>query len=157
MSEEWLIDGYNLLYTITPKNQKKSKISKEAVFGLLADFASAGDRRVLMVLDGKGGDEEFQAFKTKSFGVVYSQSVSADSYIEKYLYENKGRGMKMVVTRDRAVAQIARGTGARVMEPGEFLELLESGRKDAADILFKHKAKAHGFNRPFGDKLKDNP
>ena len=54
-------------------------------------------------------------------------------------------------------AHLAKFDAAHLDAMTVFLELLESGRKDAADILFKHKAKAHGFNRPFGDKLKDNP
>ncbi len=152
MPEEWLIDGYNLLYDLK-KSRTSPAVSREQLFGLLASFASMGERRVLMVLDGVGNDAEFESCRTAAFQIIYSQSVSADSYIEKYLYDKKGKVRFVVVTRDRAIANIASGTGARVMDPRVFMETMAEGQKDGADILFQHKVKAHGFNRPFDGKL----
>ncbi len=155
MSEEWLIDGYNLLHDFVSHNKNKIKASRDVLFGLLANFASAGERSVMIVLDGKGRDEEFGSHNTKSFRAVYSQALSADSYIERYLYEKKAGSGMIVVTRDRAITLMARGGGARVIGTKEFLELLGSMKKDNEDILFKHKVDGHGFNRPFEDKLRD--
>jgi len=155
MSEEWLIDGYNLLHDFVSHNKKKIEISKDLLFGLLANFASAAERSVMIVLDGKGKDEELESYNTKSFRAVYSQALSADSYIERYLYEKKAGSGMIVVTKDRAITLMARGAGARVIGTREFLELLGSMKKDNEDILFKHKVEGHGFNRPFKDKLKD--
>lgn len=149
MIEEWLIDGYNLLHDV---QSKKGGPSRDRLFALLAGFASP-ERRVLMVLDGIGDDEEFRAFRTPSFEIVRSQAVSADTHIERYLCEHKGRAMLVVVTRDRAVARMARGSGARVLDTREFMAVLASAETERSDALFKNRVRSHGFNRPFGDKL----
>ena len=149
MFEEWLIDGYNLLRDVS--SQKGiAKLSREMLFGLLADFAAQGQRKVLMVLDGCGNDDEFEAYRTKAFNIIYSQSVTADSVIEKTLYEKKGLGHFMVVTKDRAITQIARGLGSRVTEPEEFMALLKAQTKENDQILFNEKIRSREFNRPFG-------
>ncbi len=153
MLEEWLIDGYNLLHGSASQSKPK-KLSREALFDLLAGFASSGDRKVLLILDGRGNDDEFEAYRTKFFSILYSQSVTADSVIEKILCEKKGSGLFMVVTQDRAVSQMARGSGSRVMKPLEFMQLVKTSVKDREDILFNEKVKSHGFNRPFEKKLK---
>ena len=155
MLEEWLIDGYNLLHSAAPPGNKKGGVSREALFGLLAGFASAEERKVLMVLDGQGNEREFGAYQTKNFSVVYSQTLTADSVIEKMLCEKKGAVSFRVVTKDRAVCQMARGFGARVMAPEEFMTLLGARRKENDEILFGEKVRSHGFSRPFEEKLKN--
>ena len=155
MLEEWLIDGYNLLHSAAPPGNKKRGVSREALFELLAGFASSDERKVLMVLDGKGNEQEFGAYQTKNFAVIYSQALTADSVIEKMLCEKKGTAAFRVVTKDRAVCQMARGLGARVMAPEEFMTLLGARRKENDQILFGEKVKSHGFSRPFEEKLKN--
>jgi len=127
---------------------------RQDLFEILANFSGQGDRRLTLVLDGKGNDEEFRPYLHKTFHIVYSQSVSADSYIEKIVYEKKGKVPLMVVTKDRAITNMARGGGARVMNPEDFIDLVKSSKEEGKDILFKHKVESHGFNRPFQDKLK---
>lgn len=121
--------------------------------GALANFAEGRGCKVLMVLDGTGPAQELEVYKTKYFEVCYSQSVSADSVIERHLYQNKGSSF-VVVTGDRAVTQMARGSGARVMTPEDFSQLLEEFQKERKDLLWKRETDAREFNRPFGDKLK---
>ena len=154
MLEEWLIDGYNLLHSVSSDKSKKQGVSREALFELLASFASSEDRKVLMVLDGHGNDDEWSAYRTKVFSVQYSQSATADTVIEKILYERKESASFVVVTQDHAVSQIARGCGARVMKPGEFMVLIQTSAKEREQILFHEKVRSHGFNRPFDKKLK---
>ena len=155
MLEEWLIDGYNLLHSTASPGSKKQGVSRERLFELLASFASSEQRKVLMVLDGQGDDQELGAYQTKNFAVIYSKASTADSVIERMLYEQKGTASFSVVTKDRAVCQMARGLGARVMEPDKFIELLNAGRKENDQILFGEKVKSHGFSRPFEEKLKN--
>ena len=106
MPEEWLIDGFNLLYRF--KNRQLS-----ALFGLVADFAASKHCIALVVLDGKGNEEEYAAFQTPSLQIRYSREVSADAVIERRLCEKKGQAVFVVVTGDRAITQMARGSGDR--------------------------------------------
>ena len=154
MNEVWLIDGYNLLHGLARFESKKA-ISREALFFALAGFSSDHEREVLMVLDGKGNEAEFSAFMTTHFKIRYSQKVSADALIEKALHDHPAKASVCVVTEDRAIRQMARGFGARVMESREFYELLKRENKDKNGLLFKETVKGHGFNRPFDKKLKD--
>lgn len=152
MLEEWLIDGYNLLHGVRSK-KKSGTLSREILFELLAGFASQDNRKVLMILDGYGNDDELEPYRTKSFAIQYSKTMTADSVIEKMLYDKKGSGSFIVVTKDRAVTQIARGLGSRVIEPAEFMKLMKASVQESDSILFKEKVKSHGFNRPFDKKL----
>lgn len=154
MTEEWLIDGYNLLHDCA---DLRPKITRSQLLDRLAEFASESDRLVCMVLDGQGNDHEFRAHQTAQFHAVYSQNISADAYIEKYVCANARARRIMVVTNDRAIASMARGSGASVVSGAEFRRLLGESGKSRADQLFSHRVKAHGFNRPFSDKLKDKP
>ncbi|OIO39569.1 MAG: hypothetical protein COT00_01250 [Candidatus Omnitrophica bacterium CG07_land_8_20_14_0_80_50_8] len=154
MIEEWLIDGYNLLHVAASSKNTKQGASREALFDLLASFASGGERKVAMVLDGVGDEREFDVYRTKFFEIIYSNALTADSVIEKILCERKGTVPFMVVTNDRAVTQVARGLGARVMRSEEFMTLIRSGKCENEQILFKEKVKSHGFNRPFEEKLR---
>ena len=151
-SEEWLIDGYNLLHSVS---SRKSASLRETLLTQVADFASASGYQVRFVLDGVGSDDEFSSFRTKNFQVVYSQKTSADCYIERWLFENRGKVRQVVVTSDRAISRMARGGGGRVIDPSEFLNLLKEAKGDSKDILFKQNVKSHGFHRPFDDKLKE--
>jgi len=168
MPEEWLIDGYNFLHSLNSRKAKpSSKISRESCLSRIAAFTASQHCQVTVVLDGVGQDDEFTGLRlpvparpaggrqagARGFCVVYSGPVSADAHIEKYLFENKGKASFVVVTEDRAIADMARGSGACVMDAQSFMERLEAAEKDSGDILFKHKVKAHGFHRPFEDKI----
>lgn len=128
-------------------------MTRERLFALVADFAAHGGRKTLMVLDGKGPAADLASCETAYFSVMYSGAATADTYIERYLCENKQRVSFVVVTGDNAIARLALGWGARVKRADEFLELLAEAEKERADRLFQDKIKGHGFNRPFGDKL----
>ena len=147
LSEYWLIDGYNVLHE--SRGGAKKRPSRELLFSRLAGFASSGPRQVLVVLDGVGPDEEWIACRTPNFSVVYSQKVTADSHIERILCAEKGRFNFMVVTRDRAVIEMSRGSGARVMSPEDLLSLIGDAGKEGDETLLKERIRAHGFNRPF--------
>ncbi len=163
-----MIDGYNLLHNLNSRKAKpSSKISRESCLSRIAPFAASKRCQVTVVLDGVGHDDEFTGFRlpvparpaggrqagARGFCVVYSGPVSADAYIERYLFENKGKASFVVVTEDRAMADMVRGSGARVMSIRNFIDQLKAAEKESGDILFKHKVKAHGFHRPFEDKI----
>jgi len=152
MAEEWLIDGYNLWHE-TKREETRSRLSP-AFLARIADFAAARDARVLVVLDGQGSDEEFRPYSTDQFSIVFSKDITADSYIERRLFQNKGKMTMRVVTRDRALSNVARGSGAYVTDPATFNEMLADSKKGEGNILFEEKVRGHGFSRPFEQALK---
>ena len=155
MAEQWLIDGYNLLHALKSFASPKIPLSREQLFGLLVEFASFKKIQTLLVLDGAGDEGELRAYRTDFFEAVYSHAVSADACIEKYLFQHRQTKSLVVVTDDRAVSNMGRGGGARVLSTSTFAEMLKECKKEEADVLNKKKAREHGFHRPFEDKLKD--
>ncbi len=157
MNEEWLIDGYNLLHAITSlKNSPHSWPSdRVGLCSLLAGFAASKKQNMQAVFDGVGAPAEMKVHSTRYFEAVYSQKVSADHYIEKYIYTHKSVKRFIVVTDDRTITDIAHGGGARVLKNSLFLEMLrEAGKEDKAS-LDRQEIRSHGFNRPLDQKLKD--
>ena len=155
MAEQWLIDGCNLLHALQSQTSKRSSLSREKLFALIAEFASFKKTHTLLVLDGVGDEGELRAYRTAYFEAVFSQKDSADACIEKYLFQHRQTQDLVVVTDDRAISNMGRGGGARVLSTSMFAELLKECRKEASDVLHKEKSREHGFNRPFEDKLKD--
>ncbi len=165
MSEEWLIDGYNLIHDIKssrgvsypflpPSLVSGGAPSREVLCSVLAGFAAFKKTKVRMVLDGVGNPEELQVHTTIYFQAVYSQKVSADHYIEKFIYDNKAITAFVVVTNDRTITEMARGGGARVLKNSQFLEMLKETGVESKAALHKEDARSHGFNRPFEHKFK---
>lgn len=162
MSEAWYIDGYNVVHDLAAPPSKKRpansrKIVLSELFSKLAGFAASAERRLLVVLDGVGDNNEFRAYRTQSLDIVYSERVSADAYIERALFGARGRARLFVVTRDRALAQVALNGGAQVVTPKDLMERVAKDRQEKRDILHSHDVKAHGFHRPFEEKLKETP
>ena len=155
MAEQWLIDGYNLLHALQSQSPTKTFLSREKLFALVAEFASFKKIHILLVLDGAGDQGQWHAYQTVYFEVMFSQKVSADACIEKYLYEHRDKQRLVVVTNDLAITNIGRGSGASVLGTSQFFELLKECKKEASEFLQKEKSREHGFHRPFQDKLKD--
>ena len=155
MTDEWLVDGYNLLHARPSGRSQNNKKNREELLAALAGFAAAKGQRMRVVLDGAGQPAELEFHHTALLRVVYSQKVSADACIEKLLYEHRSQVRFTVVTDDRAISDIARGTGAVVFGTGPFLEMMKESQKESSETLHKNKLRSHGFHRPFEDKLKD--
>ena len=153
MAEQWLIDGYNLLRALQSQGSSKAALPREKLFALVAEFASFKKLHTLLILDGAGDEGQLQAYRTDCFEVVFSQKVSADTYIEKALYERRGKVQLTVVTNDRAIVNIARGGGAGVLSTSQFFDLMKETRKESEEFLQKEKTRGHRFHRPFEDKL----
>lgn len=153
MKEEWLIDGYNLLYDLQSR-QKHAGVSRNSLCELLAEFASSKQSKVILVFDGVGPNEEWSSYRTEWFEVFYSQKISADAFIERSLFERRGQANLMVVTNDHAITNIAVGGGAHALKGSVFLESLRTAEKTRKEVLDRQRVETHGFNRPFDEKLK---
>ena len=150
MNEEWLVDGYNLLHRV---RARAPKISRESLCDFLASFASAEKIKLTAFFDGAGNDSEFDSFRTEFFSARYSQKVSADAAIERTLFEHRAKCRMLVVTDDRAIRDIAHGSGARVLGLEQFLERARESGKETREVLDRESMRSRGFHRPFDEKL----
>src|SRR5262245_52479517 len=135
MAEQWLIDGYNVFHSLRSNSSRKPPLQREQFFALLAEFASLKKIHTLLVLDGVGAQSEMDGYRTDHFEIVFSQKTSADACIEKYLFQHRQTQDLVVVTDDRAVANIGRGGGARVISTSLFADMLKDCKKEASEDL----------------------
>ncbi len=151
MEKSWIVDGYNLLHSGDRCSSQKQ--SREDLLTKLANFASVEMSRVTVVLDGKGPQSELDKYHTSFFEAVYSQEIPADAFIEKLASKSPSKLATTVVTSDRAIQNMAFGSGVCVVSSSEFSQTLKEFDKNLNDTLFKKKFESHGFNRPFEKKF----
>ena len=133
-------------------------LTLQALINLITAFVALKGVEVDLILDGAmPGVSDLELKPIQNFKIINSDRVTADTCIEKVLCENKAKGVFWVVTEDRALCDVSRGFGARVLAPGEFMELLRECERQERDIAFERKVDAHRFNRPLDDKLKNFP
>ena len=121
-----LVDGENLFRALPlggGRGSLKGKSAATEEFLQRLELAAANrDWEVVVVLD---GPERFLRRETGPLVIRYApKGTTADTLIERLVYQAKERAQVVVVTRDRAEADLVLGLGARVWDPRRFLEEL---------------------------------
>ncbi len=86
--------------------------------------AVSRDWQVTVVFD---GPERFLSREAGPLVVRYARGKTADTLIERLVYEASDRSQAVVVTQDRAEANLVLGLGARVWDAARLLEELREG------------------------------
>lgn len=81
--------------------------------------AAAKDWEVIVIFD---GPERFLPRESGPLVVRYARGKTADTLIERTVYQAPDRTQVVVVTEDRAEANLVLGLGARVWTSQRFLE-----------------------------------
>ena len=139
MALHYLIDGYNLLHVapqIKGMLRHNLEAAREALIEQAAQFAAVSRHPVTLVFDGRGG--HYAARHTHpsapSLEIVYSpERHSADTVIERLVYESPARSDLVVVTGDRGLRDLVRGLGAFSMQPESFLTTVWETRNRTSD------------------------
>lgn len=127
----WLVDGFNVLNVALLRGESRHGFWRAEARGRLLELAEAlaGARgpphpaaEVVVVFDGPrpAASEEQGAAR-----LVFA--ASADAWLLRAVREAPDPSEVAVVTADRKLADRARHRGARVVEPGLFLERCRSG------------------------------
>lgn len=116
-----ILDGNNLFQALNiGGNQDLAKA--EQFLQRLERAAVSRDWEVTAVFDGR---ERFLPRESWPLIVIYARhQQTADSVIERLVYQSPDRGCVIVVTLDRAEANLVLGLGARVWTPQRLLEEL---------------------------------
>lgn len=151
-SETWLFDGWNVLHGLSSLLQKR--LSSEALTSLISGYCAQNGYHGLLIWDGFGPGASAPAAQPAAglLSVIFSDRLTADAVLERYLYDHRGQGEFVAVTDDGAMTRVARGLGARVFSVKRLAELLDESRQERDDRDHKGRADSHGFNRPF-DRL----
>ena len=118
-----IVDGNNTFHTLKLE-LGPGTAPAEAFLQKIELAAATRDWEATVVFDGP------QRYLPRESGLLVVQYAgggkTADSQIERMVYQTKNRSEVVVVTRDRAEADLVLGLGALVWSPERLLEELEA-------------------------------
>ena len=138
-----IVDGYNIIHS-WPK-LKKMQGSLERVrnelIKIMTNYQDFMGNEVKIVFDGQfltktRSHRKLQKEKGMHAEVIYSKkSQTADSVIERMVYENQDRSKVLVASSDSMLSQLVRGMGARVISPEELEREVKSVQKEIKNFI----------------------
>jgi predicted RNA-binding protein with PIN domain len=145
----YYVDGYNVIYkssVLRPLALQDYEAAREALIDMVAQLCAATHQHITIVFDGKA--QHFPALPphqrgAKTLHVVYSSnSLSADSVIEREVYKAPNRLELCVVSNDRGLRDLCRNMGALTMEADSFLATVNEVSQDIHQNLERTRAPA---------------
>lgn len=133
-SEEFVIDGYNLLYKLYPlKEPETLRHRRQELETRLQGFQQKSRALVTLVYDGKTIRET--SFSCSPFRIVYTATgTSADRWIVDYVKSlNTKRKMVTIVSCDQEICLYGRAYGAKCLSCTEFIAMLDSEKHPAGN------------------------
>jgi predicted RNA-binding protein with PIN domain len=115
-----IVDGYNIIYAWPELSSIKDvslEDAREALIGVLADYAALGRLQVTVVFDShRRPDAPGSAETIAGVRVIYSgRKTSADSVIERLIFEAKNADEVTLATSDGVQRDLALGKGIKTM------------------------------------------
>ncbi len=142
MSELHLVDGYNVLHKCSWLKSLLNhdlETAREALIDKVAHYCAQSGTRVRIVFDGRGRQIPESVAHNRSVGnleIMYSPAqLTADSVIERMVYETPRKMDVIVVTNDRGVRDLCRGMGSLVMDAENFLRSIRESSRDTSETL----------------------
>ncbi len=152
-----VIDGYNVLFQWDElKELREANIdgAREALIEVLENYQGFTGTGITLVFDGyrlKGNTGE--TMKYGDMNVVYTgEGMTADRYIEDFIYTNGKKYDLTVVTSDRMVQMASFGDGSGRMSSRDLYLDVISASEDIKDILNRRKRETY---RPFEEAFKE--
>lgn len=121
----YLVDGYNLIFSLTDSKKKLQTLREEAILFLQKQFKL---RKITGQLVFDGAKEKEFSYPSPLIVVFAPKGQSADAYIVEQLEGAKHPKQMTVVTNDKGLARHAKSNGAKVLENEEFLHWLMKKR-----------------------------
>ncbi|MFC1736464.1 NYN domain-containing protein [Candidatus Hydrogenedentota bacterium] len=135
MPDTLIIDGYNVIHhddgMKSVLNNYGPEEARSALISVLCKLPLSRDDRIIVVFDGKSGVGDGPTEKApKGIKIVFSKgSDTADTVIERMIYQQKSNKCTTVVSRDNHLRDLCIGLGAGVMSPDNFLSEISVNRK----------------------------
>ncbi len=123
---EYLLDGYNILFSLDNSSQG-FKVQREKLIEYLQERFTALKLKGLLIFDGFHRKEEESGRSYKSpLEIIYTpKDQNADSFIVEKIQLSKNPKEFVLVTNDAGLKRHARALGSRVQPAQEFLLSLE--------------------------------
>ena len=146
MSERWiLVDGYSVLHAWARFGTRKARSlslqqRREALVGLMRQFADHSGRRVTVVFDGYAAKHKLEG-KEPSHGVeiVFSErGKTADDTIERMVAQAEHKARIQVVTSDNMERRTVETMGAHTLSAEVFEAEVDAALRDLAGSVRQH-------------------
>jgi len=130
-----MVDGYNIIHAwddlkkIAAQNLQQSR---DYLVRILTDFALSHNKKVIVVFDGKKASHWTEQLPCPNLKVIFTSSEnSADTEIERIVYNSSCKEKILVATSDRTEQLMVARMGARYINTGQFYNFIE----DSQEIL----------------------
>lgn len=135
---EYLIDGYNLIFSLIKSKESLQTLRQQVIRYLQKKFTS---RKLsgMVIFDGAHRrDEESGLSYPSPLIVAYTpKGQSADAYIVEQISIAHNPKEIMVITNDKGLIRHAKSAGAKVMGNDEFIEWLKKKKRPSSTTLMK--------------------
>jgi len=137
----YYVDGYNVIYhspRLRPLALDDIEAARDAFVDKVARYCSSSGECARIVFDGRGRRPSRRPTQCGSPGVeiIYSpEKLSADSMIERMVYNAPNRREIIVVSADQGIRDLCRGMGALVMASQNFLDRVLAELNDVSQSL----------------------
>lgn len=145
MATHYFIDAYNVMLKSTVL-RAAAHLDLERARDMLLDyvqcFCLSGDHEVTVVFDGReqhrNGTIAPHEVKAPGVHILFSpHQTSADSVIERLIYQQTNRMNCVVVSNDRSLRDQCRGMGTLTMEADSFINSVRQIQRSARETLTK--------------------
>jgi len=137
----YVIDGYNLFFYLD-LDPGELQASREQLIDRLKQFVNQGSDDFIVVFDGR---EEGDPESLGRMRVVFSKD--ADQYIKDLTQTRKKAEEVIVVSSDKAILHIAKGTNAKTMKCNQFLEKMNRHQQTSTQDLKPHGSSQADYER----------
>jgi len=152
MSTRYYVDGYNVLHKsrmLQPLLRRSLETAREALIDRIAQFCVSTSNEVILVFDGQTAHQasEVDHYRgVRNLTVLYAPAThSADTEIERRVYQERNRLGVVVVSNDRGLRDLCRGMGALTMETESFLASTRETRQEMESVIARTRKESPSF------------
>ncbi len=145
MAEHYFVDAYNVIHkssSLRPVAAHNLERAREMLLDKVVCFCMTGNKHVTVVFDGRQQEasQSVAAVDGHVTGmrIIFSPvNTSADTVIERLIYQESNRMQCIVVSNDGGLRSLCRGLGALTMEADSFLASVRQFERSAREAIAK--------------------
>jgi predicted RNA-binding protein with PIN domain len=126
MSQHYVVDGYNLLYALPEMPAGSWEDKRNSLLKSLLDRRPHGANRLTVVFDSREGFGNREMHQT--IEVIFTAGETADEWITAFVRKTPQPRSVIVVTDDKGLQRMIRGTGAKSLGAKEFWSRVPTAR-----------------------------
>jgi predicted RNA-binding protein with PIN domain len=126
MAIHYLIDGYNLIYAWPDIPRGSWQEKRQVLLDFLKQQRPQGKNPATVVFDSREGSGNQR--RENDITVVYTAGGTADDWISDQVRREPNPRSIVVVSNDKGIQHLIRGTGARFLSADQFLKTASSPR-----------------------------